>query len=224
MEKPNIKFETPYINNNQSFGINGFLEPVFKELAIEINLLRNTIFDSRQEEKYVFALHERTWLGLFNNAILKTFPADRCTTMQEYGVYKGNDYVGRADFLVRWKDVNEKVFYLLFEAKQYEEKSIKKIHDDTEESFEIVRKQGQKYYDAELEFYDKKNVYIITIAFGWIRRKEVLAKAKEYFDNNIPKIDKSSHFCALYYEGDNGMWVYGRIHDPNEIKFIEQHQ
>jgi len=109
----------------EKFGIKEFFEKTFVHFKAELNRLRETIYNYN-EHQFVFALNERAWLGVFNNAIVKAFPTTS-VTLQEYGVYSPINFVGKADFLVHWTDNNGKVFYFLFEAKQYEEMNSKTL-------------------------------------------------------------------------------------------------
>ena len=192
----------------EKFGIKEFFEKTFVHFKAELNRLRETIYNYN-EHQFVFALNERAWLGVFNNAIVKAFPTTS-VTLQEYGVYSPINFVGKADFLVHWTDNNGKVFYFLFEAKQYEEMNSKTLLDDTGEYLNSIKIQGQKYFDAETTYYKDKTVYVIPIAFGWIRRKGYLSEAQKYFELKERK-DKSTDFCSLFFENDFGVWIYGKI-------------
>jgi hypothetical protein len=189
--------------------LNIFFERTFNSFHEELQLLRNTMYKSEQS-KDIFALNERTWVGILNNAILKAFPNDEVSTLQEFGVYhdENKNHIGRADYLVCWEDK-----YLLFEAKQYEETSIAKNANKLEMKAMYEREKGQaeKYYNAEKIYYGEKKVYIIPIYFGWMRKEGLVQRGKDY------KIDDDeTDFCALYYESNNGVWVYGKVYGPYE--------
>lgn len=193
------------------YGIKNFLDKTFVELGNELILLRKTIYKYK-DHRYIFALEERTWVGLLNNAISKAFPKESAA-IQEYGVYSETKFIGRADCLVRWEDNCRNEFYILFEAKKYKESDSMSMHLDTLEYFNSIKKQGMKYYNAEIDYYKNKTVYVIPIAFGWIDKKELLNTAKKYFKIS-KKEDMSTDFCSLHYEKDSGVWVYGKIFDP----------
>lgn len=197
------------------FGLDVFFKKTLDCLRDELQRLRTTIYNYNQHE-YIFALNERAWVGAFNNAILRAFP-DSSVTLQEFGVYNKSSFVGRADFLVYWKGNDGKPLYLLFEAKQYEELSKAEMLDDTADYMNTIRTQGQKYFDAEIEteYYKDKKVFIIPIAFGWIRKPSYLTEAKKYFEQSDKK-DNSTDFCSLYFEGENGAWVYGKVYDARK--------
>ncbi|MEI6880569.1 MAG: hypothetical protein WCK82_04520 [Bacteroidota bacterium] len=192
---------------------NIFFERTFNSFHEELQLLRNTMYKSEQS-KDIFALNERTWVGILNNAILKAFPNDEVSTLQEFGVYhnENKNHIGRADYLVCWEDK-----YLLFEAKQYEELSTKKlIQKVNDKSYDKEFEQAMNYYKAESIYYKGKTVYIIPIYFGWMREKikyNLIDEAKKYKIES----DDETDFCALYYEGNNGVWVYGKVYNIGEV-------
>jgi hypothetical protein len=70
-------------------------------------------------------------------------------------------------------------------------------------------------YNAELNYYNKeeKTIFIIPIYFGWMRKEGLIEKAKEYKIESYETTD----FCALYYEGNNGVWVYGKVYNSEEV-------
>jgi len=202
-----IKSEIYFKQENHE--LKEFFDKTLKYFHKEIFLLHSTIFNEKKRHK-VFALIERAWVGVLNNAIIKAFPEDS-VTLQEFGVY-GEDgkLFGRSDLLVRWTNKNEEEIYLLFEAKCYEELKESELLIDFHHYFEPILRQAKEYYEAEKEFYRNKKVYLIPISFGWIRKKGMIETAKKYFEK-IDKVDTTTDFCRLYYEGDEGMWVYGLI-------------
>lgn len=58
----------------------------------------------------LFKIIERTWLGIFNNALIRTNP--EITTLQEFAAYNDNGLYGRCDLLFRYAD-REKLFDFL---------------------------------------------------------------------------------------------------------------
>ncbi len=209
----------PFIEQERvkEFGLDVFIKRTFECLRDELEHLRNTIYNYN-EHNFIFALNERAWVGAFNNAILRAFP-DTSATLQEYTVYHNKKFVGRADMLVHWKDKDGMVYSLIIEAKQYEETSFKALDDDSGKYLLSVKTQGDKYFNAEYNYYKDKTVYIIPIVFGWIRKKGFLDKAKSNL-NDPEKKDKSSDFCSLYFEDDQGAWVYGKIYDARDSKAL----
>src|SRR5688572_10509304 len=94
-----------YVNPNLTPpGFGEFLRKVFHSLGNEIQLVINTFYQYDPKPKYnalgsddVFTVIERTWLGLFNNAIIRAFP--KSVTMQEFNVWDERKAIGRCDFL-----------------------------------------------------------------------------------------------------------------------------
>lgn len=199
----------------KSFGIEEFLEQTFKQFQDELILLRKTIYNYK-DHHFVFALNERAWVGVFNNAIIKAFP-DSSVTLQEYCVYDPQKAVGRADLLVHWMNNSNDEFYLLFEAKRYVESDMTSVLVEDEEYFKLIKSQGHKYFEAETEYYKNKIVYIIPISFGCIRNSAILEKAKTYFDPTQVITERVTDFCTLYFDGDFGVWVYGKVYDTKQL-------
>lgn len=206
-----IKHQIHIHSRTEEFGLKDFLEKTFSEFNYELNRLQKTIYDYK-DSHYIFALEERTWVGILNNAISKAFPTTS-VSIQEYGVHSATRFVGRADCLFHLTDLNGKEFFLLFEAKQYKETNAKYMHSDPLEYYNSIKNQAMKYYNAEIDYYKNKTVYVISIAFGWIVNQQLLKVAKEYFKIS-EKEDKSTDFCSLHYEKDSGVWVYGKIFKP----------
>lgn len=188
-----------------------FFDKTFFYFEKEINSLSKTIF-IQKETHNVFALIERAWVGTLNNAIIRAFPED-AVTLQEFAVYDNNKkIVGRSDLLVHWTDRKKKEFYLLFEAKCHEELNGSTFFSNNEKNIDVINQAG-RYYDAEAKYYNGKNVYLISIVFAWLRKNKILDKAKEYM-NLIKSEEAPVHFCRLYHEKHEGMWVYGNIYKP----------
>jgi hypothetical protein len=202
----------PYIGKNlpQGFNIEKFLKRTFEFfLTDEIERLRSTFFSVYRPEN-VFALNERAWVGVLNNAIIKAFP-ENSWTLQEFSIYNSeNTHIGRADLLVLW-EYNGLKYNLLFEAKHHGEATIKHLFDNTGPSFKNIKDQAMRYYEEEIKNY-KYNTYIVPVGFEWIRKPVVLEKAKEYFKNTVNMEDISTDFCYLYHDNNNGMWVYGKFY------------
>lgn len=208
-----------------------FFEVIFKRLGHELELLRNTLFDYRDENgnerkptvyEEIFGLNEQAWVGVLNNAIIRAFP-DTANTLLEFTVYnEGKDenteirsFYGRADLLVHLKNWKGKEINLLFEAKQNKENSSKKMLEESENNIEAIRKQAKEYYLADKNYFgERKNLFIVPITFGWIPAKEMLKTANDYINSSN---NKQEDFCSLYYEGDSGIWVYGEIINTEEI-------
>lgn len=204
-----------------------FFEVVLKRLGRELERLTDNIFNykdisgkKRKPTVYedIFGLNEQAWVGLLNNAIIRSFlEAD---TLLEFTVYNGTKFHGRADLLVHWKNPQGESIYLLFEAKQFTDNTkgdyndaLNKAKDD--EYCISVLNQAKNYIEADKNYFSKKNIVIIPIIFGWIKDSSTLKNAKKY----MKSIDeKKEHFCSLYFEEDRGAgaWVYGSVEYPEK--------
>ncbi len=193
-----------------------FFNRTLQYLQIELEKLRRTIYNYN-EWHYLFELNETAWVGVFSNAIIRAFP-ETAATLQEYLVYNDLDKtpVGRADLLVNWINGKGETIYLLFEAKQYIEQSECEMLGDSTKYLEQVLTQGCKYYSADSKYFNGKTVFIIPLIFGCINQEAHLNVAKSFFDQK-PQKDKSIDFCTLYFEGQYGTWVYGKIYPAKKV-------
>ncbi|MCF8408377.1 MAG: hypothetical protein K9G36_05320 [Crocinitomicaceae bacterium] len=195
-----------------------FFEVIFKRLGQELELLRNTLFDYRDENgnerkptvyEEIFGLNEQAWVGVLNNAIVRAFP-DTANTLLEFTIYNKTEFQGRADLLVQWKNSKGKKINLLFEAKQYKESDETKMKEDATSYINEIMKQGKGYIDADKEYFDKKeNLFIVPIVFAWIPEDNLLKIADDYMK---PSNEKKEDFCSLYSECNSGAWVYGSVY------------
>ena len=189
-------------------GVNDFFEKVFNQFSIELDLLSETIYKDNGEGS-VFALIEPAWIGVLNNAVIRAFP--EIATLQEFGVYDKNIHrVGYADFLVDWKDKSGNYTHFLFEAKQHEVQNFENRLHFIDEFLNEIYVQAQNYISCTPNLIDQKNVYIITIVFAWIRKENVMKAALEYMKN--PNNSHNGDFHSLYYQGNHGVWIYGKVH------------
>jgi hypothetical protein len=97
------------------FGLNIFFKKVLDSLREELQRLRKTIYEYDNAGE-IFDLNERSWVGVLNNAISRAYP-DSSVTLQEYGVYNKSSFVGRADILVFWKDIEKNQFICYLKLK-----------------------------------------------------------------------------------------------------------
>jgi hypothetical protein len=226
-----------YLNKEKlaSYELDFFVEVVLKRLGRELERLTDNIFNykdisgkKRKPTVYedIFGLNEQAWVGLLNNAIIRSFP--EADTLLEFTVYNDSNeseirkFHGRADLLVHWKNNQGKSIYLLFEAKQFTDitkgdyndvlnkTKDKNYHDD-------IKNQAKKYIKADEDYFSKKTIVIIPIIFGWIKDSSTLTNAKKY----MKSIDeKKEHFCSLYFEKDRGAWVYGSVFNSKGEELI----
>lgn len=159
----------------------------------------------------VFNYNERVYVGLFNNAIIRS-SGERFTTLQEYRVYnnKTGYSAGRADLLIY--DRQEPNTLYLFEAKKMNTYDAADLADWIEKysvtELSKVLKQAFYYYEAEKEFYDV-TTYMCAIYFENIKNMHHLKFINNQYYNKLSGI-----FYAVYsydQDPDHGMAVYGLI-------------
>lgn len=208
-----IQKET-YLNDAklQHFGCHEFFQSIMDGFHEELQHLSATFFAHESIPRYVFALNEATWVGLLNNVIVRVF-GDQVYSLQEMGIYQDGKYFGRADYLVHWKGAegSDSIFFL-FEAKQYEESSINKLRGDSTAYLNSIFEQGFGYYNANRENYGNSQVFIVSVAFGWMRDKKLIEEAKKYPGFHY-KYDESVDFCSLYCTHEDGVWLYGKLYN-----------
>src|SRR5687768_15938812 len=85
-----------------------FFEKVLIRFQSELQLLAHNWYCYSENDKdgteEVFSLIERSYIGLFNNALVKSFPSD--SVLQEYSVRQENGIYVRGDYLVRHENSN----------------------------------------------------------------------------------------------------------------------
>lgn len=169
-----------------------------------------------KNEKEVFNCIERQWVGIFNNAVIKSYKFDEVTTLQEYSVPLAEKQYGRADYLVRLDNID-----MLFEAKMYEEKGTVCSDEVMEADYLRVLQQAAKYLKFNERGSYKEELYLVAIYFGWIRNEEVLEKVKLVMDAGKSATDKTD-FCTLFCNESSGVWVYGRVVKPDDSILLNQ--
>ena len=100
------------------FGLERLFEKVFSRMLTEMKLLSSAFYsyENGEAKKDVFALIERTWVGIFSQSIAKAYP--ELPLIQEFSVWDtSKKCIGRCDLLLRWEDQN-KNYDIIFEAKQ----------------------------------------------------------------------------------------------------------
>jgi len=207
-----IKMDTqPFLDPIENIELKEFFEKVFNEFNNELNWINVNLGYVKDENDSVFDQIEMTWVGIFNNAIIKAFPKE-ATTLLEYAVYSKKKRKGRADLLVRWRNT-----YLLFEAKRDNAISTLKILDKSADYKEVVG-QIEEYFALEKDFFQRemkegKTVYLIPIFFGRIyngKNEDVVAEARKKYSGD------PCSFCVLYENNNrnDAVWVYGKIIEP----------
>jgi hypothetical protein len=152
----------------------------------------------------VFGLIERSYVGLFNNAIIKCFPND--AVLQEYSVHLGGRQYVRGDYLVKHWDDNKPI-NILFEAKQRLFDGIDYTPDETRIFLSEFITQGKKYYMAEQKYYLDADTYVSSLVFEWVRYKEHLDKILKWSSLD----DGVTDFYCLYHTDGAGLMVYGNL-------------
>jgi hypothetical protein len=193
--------------------IQKFLRKTLDAFGAELNHLGNTIYqypngmkgiDEKESINDVFALIERSYFGIFNNAVIRSFPKD--AVLQEFSVYgKQHKHVGRADYLVSHYINNSKSVNLLFEGKA----SVANGKNDKKETKEYLHetyKKALKYYEAEKEYYINETL-LITIVFEWIRKTKLL----EAILNETYIDDEATDYYFIYHTKVAGIMVYGTV-------------
>ena len=97
-----------------------FFEKVLTQFHGELEILSQQWYiyeggiDGNPGFNDVFTLIERSYVGLFNNAVIRSFPLD--ATLQEFSVHLGGRKYIRCDYLVKHWDGKNSID-ILFEAK-----------------------------------------------------------------------------------------------------------
>lgn len=180
-----------------------FFEKTLGGLEQELSMIHSTMVG---KEDSPFDWNETAWVGLLNNAIVRSYQA-QVTTIQEYALTKGKGEKGRADLLVALKE-SEKVKYLLFEAKWWIEN---KKDLEGEMDYTNILRQAETYAKAESKFYQRKNLYLVAIVFGWLNTPEKVAIAERYMNHWDENDENETHFCGLYHDKKRGVWIYGKV-------------
>jgi hypothetical protein len=165
--------------------------------------------DGKESINDVFALIERSYVGLYSNAVVRCFPAD--AVLQEFPVYQKDEIsnreksAGRADLFIVHKTDN-RFINLLFEAKAMPAERKEYKQEELICYYKRVHDQALSYYNSEKEFYNG-DTYIITINFDWIRKQDLLEDVlkEEYPD------DGCTDFYYIYHTKEAGLMVYGNI-------------
>jgi hypothetical protein len=203
---PNI-----FINEKLQSSFISFLTKTLKNFRDEMNCISQAFYQYKvpNQEHFgvdnLFASIERTWVGMFNNALVRN---SDIAVLQEFAVWNSERNIGRCDLLFRFNEENEDVD-IVTEAKCYEFFNNWNMRKDTG-FYKRILDQAYKYYIEEKIYYEK-DVKLMAIVFEWIRNSEYLQIAKNIMTgweyNNDPETD----FLTLYYGNTRGVFVYGKI-------------
>ena len=195
----------PFIKTFFSNILNAFGQELNKLASVICQYPNNLLgLDDLESENDVFTLIEQTYVGILNNAIIRTYP--NAVTLQEFGVYGEDAKRGRADLLITFEGDQSGTEFLI-EAKHAGEVSYKTYsNESTLRYYKTLYQQALNYYTAEQKYYLQKPT-IVTIIFQWVRKKELLGYIK---DENYT--DECTDFYYLYHTSSAGLLVYGTYH------------
>jgi hypothetical protein len=196
-----------------------FIESILISLNDEINLCVNhflfeklKIKNSEDQHMFYWLGTEMSWIGLLNNAIVRRYGNSVCTLREITLHAHEKGLIGRPDLLVSYHH-SSKIYHLLFEGKMNEwtGKWKPKSEDDEMKMFyDNIYNQSVKYKDTLVnEIITNYEPIIITIGFDWMRSKEAIEAARNYFVGEDK--ERQTEFCALYTIENSGMWAYGKI-------------
>lgn len=184
-----------------------FFDKTLRAFTKELQLLADQWYNYSEDGKKgvdeVFALIERSYVGLFNNAVVKSFPND--SALQEFSVHLGGRNYVRGDYLVKhWE--GDRSLSILFEAKQRQHDGRKYSMSETKAFLDPFIEQGKKYYIAETQYYQDET-YISSLVFEWVRYPEHLKNVLSWSDDD----DGITDFYCLYHTNTAGLMVYGNL-------------
>ncbi len=180
------------------------LEGFQNELQHLADMWYNFPFKGIPGENEVFALIERSFVGLFNNSVVRNFPID--AVLQEYSIDCGNKKYKRADYLVKHFYRGEEL-NILFEAKQraYDGKSYSE--NEIKEFLKPFIEQAKSYYEVEKQ-YIKGQTWVASLVFEWVRYPELVEKVHKYDEEED---DGVTDFYCFFHTEQSGLMVYGNL-------------
>jgi len=199
-----------YISQKLPNGFAVFLHKMLIDLRAEMNRISRAFYQYKvQGQEYygvdnLFSIIERTWLGVFNNALVRN--AD-ITVLQEFNVWNSERNIGRCDLLFRFEDENEEVD--IFVEAKFEE-FIYSNNFNRAGFYKKILDQAYKYYKAERKYYEKE-VRLMAIVFELISNADRLEAAKTIMNDWKEGKDPETDFLSLYYGDKRGVFVYGKI-------------
>jgi hypothetical protein len=148
-------------------------------------------------------LIERSYVGLFNNAVIRSFPLD--AALQEYSVHLGGRKYIRCDYLVKHWDGKNSID-ILFEAKSRQFNGKVYSTEDSKQFFAPFIEQGEKYYQIEEKYY-LGTCYVSSLVFEWVRKKKHVEQVLNWKDMD----DGITDFFCFYHSDVAGLMVYGNL-------------
>lgn len=210
-----------YINPKLIGGFNDFIIRILAELRTEMNRVSQAFYQTRVTGQELFGVDnlfsviERTWVGIFNNALVRN---SDIAVMQEFSVWSDEKNIGRCDLLFRFNDGNEEID-IVAEAKCYEFFNNWDKFNNAE-FYKRILDQAYRYYKEERNYYEKK-VKLMAIVFEWIRNNDRLEAAKKLMDEFQHRNDPETDFLSLYYGNSRGVFVYGKILSVDDYEKIQ---
>jgi hypothetical protein len=200
-----------YVNPKLANSFGTFISKVVIDLRAEMSRISQAFYQYKILDgelvgvDNLFSVIERTWIGIFNNALVRN---SEIAVMQEFNVWNSEKNIGRCDLLFRFKDENEEAD-IVVEAKSREFfNNLSRLGNV--EFYKEILGQAYKYYKEEHNYYTKE-VRLMAIIFEWIRNNERLEAAKSVMNNWGDKSDPETDFLTLYYGNTRGVFIYGKI-------------
>lgn len=183
-----------------------FFSDLFLHFKKELNKTIRVFYKkvgNEDVESQIFEIIERTWLGIFNNALIR-FHGNKITTLQEFSVWSNEGRSkGRCDFLINWEGNN-----IIIEAKR--EPFINDWTNPESKSYYIdkVNKLKEIYYQP-LKSYITNPIGIILV-FEFVKDGD-LPDAQKAVDYICNKPINKTNFCALFHNRKQGVVMYGHV-------------
>jgi hypothetical protein len=196
-----LRIKNPIVSNFFFKVLDGF----HQELLLLCNHWYNYELSIDKTAGYndVFGLIERTYVGIFNNSVVKNFPDD--AVLQEFSVHLGGKKYVRADYLVKHIEPNGYV-NILFEAKQRQFDGKDYNKEQTSSYLDPFMEQAKKYVSSEKTYY-KGETYLSTLVFEWVRLEKHVNQVKNWSNED----DGITDFYCFYHSDNAGLMVYGTI-------------
>lgn len=202
------------------------IKEALKSTELELNQIYKTFYsydrqqmgDSYSGLDNLFRIIERSWVGIFNNALLKVDSS--ITTLQEFSVWDTERSIGRCDLLFAFEKDGRRADFIA-EAKLSEFKANWK--KEGVKGFYLSRlKQAFDYFEPEKKYYEsyKSDVWLMVIIVEWMREKMVPVAdsiMQSWKEDDDPECD----FLTFYDGGSSGAFLYGKVMRPSD--FLNQY-
>jgi hypothetical protein len=194
-----ITIKSIILKDSNDVRVKPFFKKILDEFGEELIKLAELIYSYPNNEKGidglksindVFALIERTYVGVLNNAIIRSY--SEAVTLQEFSVYNEHKASGRADLFVSVPDT-EGTLDFLFEAKVDTTRWKKYSNEQTLKEYQEIYNQAHAYYSDEEKYYSQKP-HIVSIIFEWVRHKDLLDEILKEEDE-----DDCTDFYYIYH-------------------------